>query len=64
MFNDPLIGKFIIHGGDRMNSLATASSVLKELHIEGIKTNLAALLAVLHDERFVSGEYDTGLLGK
>jgi acetyl-CoA carboxylase, biotin carboxylase subunit len=64
MFYDPLVGKLIIHGGDRINSLATASSVLKELHIEGIKTNIRALLAVTQDERFRSGEYDTGLLGK
>ena len=40
------------------------TSVLEKLHIEGLKTNLPALLAVLQDERFVSGDYDTGLLGK
>jgi len=63
MFYDPLIGKVIVHGGDRPNSLATAP-ILRNLRIEGIKTNLPALLRVLGDERFRSGEYDTGLLGK
>jgi acetyl-CoA carboxylase, biotin carboxylase subunit len=62
MFYDPLIGKVIIHAGDRVNVFHT--SVLEKLHIEGLKTNLPALLAVLQDERFVSGHYDTGLLGK
>jgi acetyl-CoA carboxylase, biotin carboxylase subunit len=63
MFYDPLIGKVIVHGGDRVNSLAKAP-ILQDLHIEGVKTNIPALLAVVRDERFRSGDYDTGLLGK
>ncbi len=62
MFYDPLIGKVILHGGNRVNTLAT--NILPDIHIEGIKTNIPALLQVLRDERFVSGDYDTGLLGK
>jgi pyruvate carboxylase len=38
--------------------------VLREMRIEGLKTNLPRLLEVLADERFRSGDYDTGLLGK
>jgi acetyl-CoA carboxylase biotin carboxylase subunit len=63
MFYDPLIGKVIVHGGDRMNGVLLAR-IVEMLHIEGIKTNIPALLQVLHDERFLSGDYDTGLLGK
>jgi acetyl-CoA carboxylase biotin carboxylase subunit len=62
MFYDPLIGKVIVHGGNRPNSLHNMA--LSDLQIEGIKTNVPALLQVLEDERFVSGDYDTGLLGK
>jgi acetyl-CoA carboxylase biotin carboxylase subunit len=61
MFYDPLVGKFIAHDGDFENA---PLSVIKNLHIEGIKTNIPAILGVLRDERFRSGEYDTGLLGK
>jgi biotin carboxylase len=35
---------------------------LEDTVIEGPRTNVAAHLRVLDDERFVSGEYDTGLL--
>ncbi len=62
MFYDPLIGKVIVHGGNRANSLHNMA--LSDLVVDGIKTNIPALLAVVQDERFVSGRYDTGLLGK
>jgi acetyl-CoA carboxylase biotin carboxylase subunit len=63
MFYDPLIGKVIVHGADRPEALLTGR-ILEDLRIQGIKTNIPALLGVLGDERFVSGSYDTGLLGK
>jgi acetyl-CoA carboxylase biotin carboxylase subunit len=61
MFYDPLVGKFIAHDGDFENA---PLSVIEDLQIEGIKTNISAILGVLRDERFRSGEYDTGLIGK
>jgi acetyl-CoA carboxylase, biotin carboxylase subunit len=63
MFYDPLIGKVIVHKGDRLNAVLLGR-ILEMLHIEGVKTNIPALLRVVGDERFVSGAYDTGLLGK
>lgn len=62
MFYDPLIGKVVVHGRDRAQVLDTP--VLEHLHIEGVKTNIPALIEVLADERFRSGHYDTGLLAK
>ncbi len=62
MYYDPLIGKVIVLSEGR--SPEEAAAVLEGIHIEGIKTNLPALIGVLRDERFVSGQYDTGLLGK
>jgi acetyl-CoA carboxylase biotin carboxylase subunit len=61
MFYDPLIGKAVFHSGSRSN---TSPVALEDLHIEGIKTNIPALIEVGRDERFRSGDYDTGLLGK
>jgi acetyl-CoA carboxylase, biotin carboxylase subunit len=63
MFYDPLIGKVIVHKGDRLNAVRLGR-ILEMLHVEGVKTNIPALLSVVGNERFVSGDYDTGLLGK
>jgi acetyl-CoA carboxylase, biotin carboxylase subunit len=62
MFYDPLIGKVVMRGGSRYNT--NMRWPLEHLRIEGIKTNIPALLRVLEDPRFASGEYDTGLLGQ
>ena len=63
MFYDPLIGKFVVRGGDRANAVASAG-LIRDLEIEGLKTNVPALARIVRDERFVSGGYDTSLLGK
>jgi acetyl-CoA carboxylase, biotin carboxylase subunit len=64
MFYDPLIGKVVAHGGDRVNALMEMRMALEDLRVDGLKTNLPALREIVADERFASGEYDTGLLGK
>ena len=60
-FYDPLIGKAIFYGGSRYNVFPT---FLEKLHIEGIKTNIPAILDAVRTDAFRSGDYDTGLLGK
>ena len=64
MFYDPLIGKVIVHTGSRYNTTGQMRWALEDLRIEGVRTNVPALLRVLGDDRFLSGDYDTGLLGK
>jgi acetyl-CoA carboxylase biotin carboxylase subunit len=64
MFYDPLIGKVVAHRDDRPNALIGMRSALEDLRIDGLKTNVPALENVFRDERFASGQYDTGLLGK
>ena len=64
MFYDPLIGKAIVHRGSRYNTIPAMRHWLEGAAIEGLKTNLPALVEVLRDERFESGDYDTGLLGR
>jgi acetyl-CoA carboxylase biotin carboxylase subunit len=63
MFYDPLIGKLIVHGGNRHSAVMRAR-IVGDLEIEGLKTNILALARIVRDERFVSGAYDTSLLGK
>ncbi|MFN2543507.1 MAG: acetyl/propionyl/methylcrotonyl-CoA carboxylase subunit alpha [Actinomycetota bacterium] len=64
MFYDPLIGKVVIRGEDRSGSVASMLETLRDIRIDGLKTNVPALVSVMEDERFVSGHYDTGLLGR
>ena len=63
MFYDPLIGKLAVLAADRQAAIDAAAAAVSATRIEGIKTNLPTHLAVLEDERFVAGLYDTGLLG-
>jgi acetyl-CoA carboxylase biotin carboxylase subunit len=64
MFYDSLIGKVIAWGDDRAGAHEEIAQALDDLTIEGPKTNIPALTDVLRDERFTSGRYHTGLLGK
>ena len=46
MFYDPLIGKLVVHGGGPADNAACAASAVRgPVHIEGLKTNLAAHVA-------------------
>ncbi len=63
-FYDPLLAKVIVHAPDRRQALARLDEALAEFAIEGVKTNIPALRAVLASPEFVSGEIDTGLLGR
>jgi acetyl-CoA carboxylase biotin carboxylase subunit len=64
MFYDPLIGKLISFGADRQGAIEQMREALDAIVLEGPKTNVETHRRVLADERFVSGTYDTGLLGK
>jgi acetyl-CoA carboxylase, biotin carboxylase subunit len=64
MFYDPMVGKVAVVGQDREAARDRVGEALRALEIDGIRTNVPALLRALEDPRFVSGEYDTGLLGK
>ena len=61
-FYDSLIAKLIVWGQDRNHALARARRALDEFVVEGIKTTIPFHLQVLQDERFLSGNFDTGFL--
>jgi acetyl-CoA carboxylase, biotin carboxylase subunit len=63
MFYDPLVGKVVVTADSRSAAIEEMRRALEALVIDGPKTNVAAHLRVLGDQRFQSGEYDTGLLG-
>jgi 3-methylcrotonyl-CoA carboxylase alpha subunit len=66
-YYDPMIAKVIAHGADRQEAISRLAFALQatELRLAGPKgpraTNLAFLLQVLADSRFVAGAYDTSL---
>ena len=61
-YYDSLIAKLIVWGKDREQTLARGRRVLEEFTVEGIKTTIPFHLKVLQDERFISGNFDTGFL--
>ncbi len=63
-YYDSLVAKLIVWAKDRPQALARAKRALEEFIIEGIKTTIPFHLQVLQDERFTSGNFDTGFLEK
>jgi len=59
---DPLLAKLIVWGPDRPAAIERMRRVLQELNVGGVHTGAPAALAVLEDERFRSGDFDTHLL--
>ena len=59
---DPLLGKLIVWGGTRGRAIARLRQALRETVIagDGIRTNVSFLTALVHDQAFVHGDYDTG----
>lgn len=58
-FYDSLIGKLIVAGKDREETIARLSSALASLHIEGIATTADLHRRIVADRRFRQGSVDT-----
>jgi acetyl-CoA carboxylase, biotin carboxylase subunit len=63
-FYDPLLAKLCVHGADREQALARARDAVAAFRIAGPKTNLAFHTDLLASPDFISGDYDTSLVGK
>lgn len=61
-YYDSLIAKLIVWGKNRVDALRRGKRALEEFTIEGINTTIPFHLAVLQDERFLSGNFDTHFL--
>ncbi len=60
---DSMIGKLIVHAGDRAGAIDAAIRALGALRIEGIRTTRDLHVSILKHERFASGTYDVDFLG-
>jgi len=61
---DSLMAKLIVHGADRAQALARAAQAVADFTIVGPKSNLAFHAELLANEEFLSGDYDTGIVGR
>ena len=60
---DPMIAKVIVHRSTRACARLALMDALGAFRIEGVKTNIPTLLAVLGSEEFQSGRQHTELVG-
>ncbi len=61
---DSLMAKLIVHGADRAEVLARARQAVAGFQIAGPKHNLPFFAELLDNAEFVSGDYDTGIVGR
>ncbi len=61
---DSMVAKILIWAPDRKRGLARMSRVLRDMRIEGIKTNIEEQLTILESPQFRSGRFGTDLYGK
>jgi acetyl-CoA carboxylase biotin carboxylase subunit len=59
---DPMIAKVIVRADTREQAAARLAAALEAFAIEGLKTNIAAVVAVLRSEPFLAGRVHTGLI--
>jgi acetyl-CoA carboxylase biotin carboxylase subunit len=61
---DSLMAKLVVHGADRAEAVGRARAAVAGFRVEGPKCNLPFFAELLENEEFVSGAYDTGLVGR
>lgn len=61
-YYDSLVAKLICYGADREEAIDRMKSALDEFVIEGIKTTIPFHRAMMRNEQFRSGEFDTKFL--
>src|SRR5205823_9395509 len=61
---DSLMAKLIVSGPDRATVLERAKAAVAAFQIAGPKQNLPFFAEVLDNPEFVSGDYDTGIVGR
>ena len=63
-FYDPLLAKLCVWGQDRGEALARAARAVAGFQIAGPRTNLPFHAGLLASEEFISGDYDTSIVGR
>ena len=63
-FYDPMIAKLIAHGATRDEAIARLEAGIDDTEVWPVKTNAGFLGSLLRHPEFLSGDVDTGLIGR
>ncbi|NJP30634.1 acetyl-CoA carboxylase biotin carboxylase subunit [Micromonospora thermarum] len=63
-FYDSLMAKLIVSGKDRAEAIARAKAAVASFELAGPKNNLPFFAELLENPEFLSGDYDTGIVGR
>ena len=61
---DSMIAKLIVHGENREEAIAKMKRALDEFDIQGVDTTIPFQRKVLENDKFVSGNFDTGFIAE
>ncbi len=64
MFYDSMIAKLIVHAATRDEAIARMRDALNRFVIRGVSSNIAFQAALMQHPRFVSGDFNTGLIAE
>ena len=64
MYYDSMIAKLICHGATRDQAIARMREALNAFVIRGVASNIAFQAALLQNPRFLSGNFNTGLIAE
>jgi propionyl-CoA carboxylase alpha chain len=64
MYYDSMIAKLIVHGSTREQAIARMRDALNAFVIRGVASNIAFQAALMQHPRFVSGNFNTGLIAE
>ena len=59
---DPMIGKLIVRAHSRAVALRKMDMALKNLHLDGVKTNIPLHEIIIKEPQFVAGTYTTNYI--
>ncbi len=62
VYYDPMVSKLITWGRDRGEAIARMRRALREFVVKGIKTSIPFHQAVLENQKFLSGHFDTSFI--
>ncbi|MFG2101552.1 acetyl/propionyl/methylcrotonyl-CoA carboxylase subunit alpha [Micromonospora echinaurantiaca] len=63
-FYDSLMAKLIVSGATREEAVRRARAAVAQFEVAGPKCNLPFFAELLENEEFLSGDYDTGIVGR
>jgi acetyl-CoA carboxylase biotin carboxylase subunit len=63
-FYDSMIAKLIVHAPTRKEAIRKMIVALEQFMVDGITTNIEFHYSILHTQEFISGNVDTGFVGR